>query len=167
MIVERRLYLSSCISSKSRRAESVSVATTSRPVAGHLLLRVARCISRNARHRVRWSILRTTVVSACTVTNSPSGTPGWSARELHEETGLVAILRKPLNNEDEARALIRQLFVSTGDIIPCAQTKSLTVKIHHMAKPAQDKAIEKLLEELTRMEFNPLETGAKLIYALV
>lgn len=83
------------------------------------------------------------------------------------ETGLVATLRKYLNNEDEARALIRQLFVSAGDIEPCKKTNTLTIKIHRMTSPVQDKAIENLLEELTRMEFCHPETGAKLIYSLV
>ena len=34
------------------------------------------------------------------------------------ETAFVTLLRRHLNKEEEARALIRELFVSSGDILP-------------------------------------------------
>lgn len=82
------------------------------------------------------------------------------------ETALVALLRRHLKTEDEARALIRELFVSSADIAPDDAAKTLTVKIHRMANPAHDKAIAALLEDLTREEFTHPETGAKMIYTL-
>jgi len=83
------------------------------------------------------------------------------------ETALVALLRRHLNKEDEARALVRELFVSSADIEPDEAAKTLTVRIHRMACPAHDKAISALLDELTQLEFCHPETGAKLIYTLV
>jgi hypothetical protein len=83
------------------------------------------------------------------------------------ETALVALLRRHLNKEDEARALVRELFVSSADIEPDEEAKTLTVRIHRMASPAHDKAISALLDELTQLEFCHPETGAKLIYRLV
>jgi hypothetical protein len=83
------------------------------------------------------------------------------------ETALVALLRRHLNKEDEARALVRELFVSSADIEPDEAAKTLTVRIHRMASPAHDKAISALLDELTQLEFCHPETGAKLIYGLV
>jgi hypothetical protein len=83
------------------------------------------------------------------------------------ETALVALLRRHLNNEDEARALIRDLFVASADIEPDERAKTLTIRIHRMASPAQDKAIAGLLEELTQQGFCHPETGARMIYALV
>jgi hypothetical protein len=83
------------------------------------------------------------------------------------ETAMVALLRRHLEKEDDARALIRELFVSSGDIEPDAVANTLTVRIHRMASPVHDRAIAALLEELTRQEFLHPETGAKMTFALV
>lgn len=82
------------------------------------------------------------------------------------ETALVALLRPHLAKEDEARALIRELFVSAADLHPDDKEKTLTVKIHRMACPAHDKAISALLSELTNMAFIHPETGTRMIYEL-
>jgi hypothetical protein len=83
------------------------------------------------------------------------------------ETALVALLRLHLKNEDEARALIRDLFVASADIEPDERAKTLSIRIHRMANPSQDKAVAALLEELTQQGFCHPETGARMIYALV
>jgi hypothetical protein len=62
------------------------------------------------------------------------------------ETAVVALLRRHLNKEDEARALVRELFVSAADIEPNDATKTLTIKIHRMANPVHNKAIAVLLK---------------------
>ena len=64
------------------------------------------------------------------------------------ETALVTLLRRHLNKEEDARALIRELFVSSADIEPDDQAKTLTIRIHRMACPAHDRAIASLLDEL-------------------
>jgi len=83
------------------------------------------------------------------------------------ETAMVAMLRKHINKEDEARALVRALFVSSGDIEPNEQANTLSINIHRMATPAHDKAIGLLLTDLTKQEFCHPETGAKMIFRLV
>lgn len=83
------------------------------------------------------------------------------------ETAMVAILRRYLKKEDEARALIRELFVSSADIEPDDLAKTLTIRIHRMACPAHDNAIAELLKELSKEEFAHPETGAKMIFTLV
>lgn len=83
------------------------------------------------------------------------------------ETAMVALLRRYLNKEDEARALVRELFVSSGDIEPDDVAKTLTIRIHRMTSPVHDKAIAALLEEITKQEFCHPETGAKMIYTMV
>ena len=83
------------------------------------------------------------------------------------ETALVALLRRHLKNEDEARALIRDLFTASADIEPDERAKTLTIRIHRMANSVQDKAIAGLLDELTQQGFCHPETGARMIYALV
>jgi hypothetical protein len=83
------------------------------------------------------------------------------------ETARVALRRRHLKKPDEARALIREWFVSSGDIEPDPMANTLTVRIHRMTSPVHDRAIAALLEELTRQEFQHPETGAKMIFALV
>jgi hypothetical protein len=82
------------------------------------------------------------------------------------ETAMVALLRRHLKKEDDARALIRELFVSSADIEPNALANTLTIKIHRMASPAHDRAIAALLEELTLQDFPHPETGARMTFAL-
>ena len=71
-----------------------------------------------------------------------------------------------LAKEEEARALIRELFVSAADLDPNEQDNTLTVRIHRMACPAHDKAITALLTDLTQTAFRHPETGMRLIYEL-
>jgi len=40
-----------------------------------------------------------------------------------------------LKNEDEARALLRDLFVASADIELDERAKTLTIRIHRMAHP--------------------------------
>jgi hypothetical protein len=83
------------------------------------------------------------------------------------ETALVALLQPHLKKEDEARALVRELLVSSADIEPDAVAKTLTIRVHRMASPAHDKAIAALLRDLTSLEFRHPETSAKMLYMLV
>jgi hypothetical protein len=82
------------------------------------------------------------------------------------ETALVGLLRPHLAKEEEARALVRELFVSSADLEPNEQANTLTVRIHRMATPAHDKAMTALLADLTRTSFRHPETGSRLIYEL-
>ena len=82
------------------------------------------------------------------------------------ETALVGLLRPHLAKEDEARALIREIFVSSADLEPDEQANTLTIRIHRMASPAHDKAIGALLSELNQTAFCHPETGMRMIYEL-
>ena len=82
------------------------------------------------------------------------------------ETALVGLVRPHLAKEEEARALVRELFVSSADLEPNEQENTLTVRIHRMASPAHDQAVSVLLAELTRAAFRHPETGTRLIYEL-
>ena len=83
------------------------------------------------------------------------------------ETALVGLLRPHLSNEAEARALIRELFVSSADLQPDDAAGTLTIRIHRMATPAHDRAIALLLADLTKANFHHPETGHRFIYQLV
>jgi DNA-binding CsgD family transcriptional regulator len=83
------------------------------------------------------------------------------------ETALVGLLRPRLANEAEARALIRELFVSSADLTPDDAARTLTIRIHRMASPVHDRAIALLLADLTAANFQHPETGHRFIYQLV
>jgi hypothetical protein len=83
------------------------------------------------------------------------------------ETALVGLLRKHLANEAQARALIRELFVSSADLLPDDAAGTLTIRIHRMASPVHDRAIELLLQDLNTAQFRHPETGHRFIYQLV
>jgi hypothetical protein len=83
------------------------------------------------------------------------------------ETALVGLLRRHLANEAEARALIRELFVSGADLGPDDTAGTLTIRIHRMASPVHDRAITLLLDELTTANYCHPETGHRFIYQLV
>ena len=83
------------------------------------------------------------------------------------ETAMVALLRRHLAKDAEARALVRELLVSDADIEPDDIARTLTIRIHRMAHSSHDKAVAALLNELTPQGFCHPETGAKMIYSLV
>ena len=83
------------------------------------------------------------------------------------ETALVGILRQYMNKEDDARALVRELLVSSADIEPNISEKTITVRIHRMASPEHDRVVANLLEKLTAQNFCHPETGQRIVYVLV
>jgi hypothetical protein len=83
------------------------------------------------------------------------------------ETALVGLLRRHLNKDDDARALVRALFVASADLAPDSLAKTLIVKIHRMASPVHDRAIAALLSDLNELNFRHPETGDRLLYSLV
>jgi hypothetical protein len=82
------------------------------------------------------------------------------------ETALVALVLPHLKKEGEARALVRELLVSSADIEPDDSAQTLTVRIHRMASPAHDTAVAALLKDLTELQFRHPETKGRMIYTL-
>lgn len=82
------------------------------------------------------------------------------------ETAMVEMLKGYLTKKEEARALIRELFVSDADLVPNQSENILTVKVHRMTQPVNDQAIKKLLDELNQTEFHHPETGMKIVYQM-
>jgi hypothetical protein len=82
------------------------------------------------------------------------------------ETAMVGLLRPHLAKEEEARALIRELFVSSADLRPSSEQDTLCVRIHRMACPAHDRAIGALLDKLNQEDFRHPETGMRILYTL-
>jgi len=82
------------------------------------------------------------------------------------ETAMAGLLRAHLAKEEEARALLRELFVSAADLRPDPAKNTLHVRVHHMASPAHDRAIASLLEQLNQENFAHPENGMRILYTL-
>jgi hypothetical protein len=82
------------------------------------------------------------------------------------ETALAMIVREKLSNGDEARCLIRDLFRSDADIYPNEATSTLEVRLHTLANPRSNRAIQYLLDHLNAAEFLYPGTNLRLIYTL-
>jgi hypothetical protein len=68
------------------------------------------------------------------------------------ETSMAAAVQEKLSRHDDARALLRKLYVTPADLIPDAAAQSLTVRLHHQAAALQDAATAHLCAELNATE---------------
>jgi len=82
------------------------------------------------------------------------------------ETAMSNLLREFLRREDDSRSLLRDLFRSDADIIPHGDTKVLEVRIHTLANPRSNRAIQHLLDHLNATESTFPGTEFRLNYAL-
>ena len=83
------------------------------------------------------------------------------------ETAMAGIIREELTRQDDARSVLRDLFRSTTDIIPLPETNELEVRIHPLANPRTNRAIEHLLQELNTASVTYPGTKLRLVYLLV
>jgi hypothetical protein len=82
------------------------------------------------------------------------------------ETSMASLLREHLARGDDARALLRQVFVTEADLTPDLAANTLTVRLHHLTQAAHDQAIEKLLAELTATQTVFPGTNLTLVFEL-
>jgi transposase len=82
------------------------------------------------------------------------------------ETAMAMIVREEMSHVDEARALLCDLFRSDADLEPDAAAGLLTVRVHALANPRSNRAIQHLLDELNAAEFTYPGTNLRLNYAL-
>lgn len=68
------------------------------------------------------------------------------------ETSLVSLLREHLARSHDARTLVRQILETDADLLPDTNTKTLTVRIHHLTQPAHDQVLEKLCATLNETQ---------------
>ncbi|MGA1839377.1 MAG: putative transposase [bacterium] len=83
------------------------------------------------------------------------------------ETAIVNILRDYILKKDEARALVRQIFLTDADIEPDEEKGILKVKIHNMANFRNNRYVQKLCEVLNESETIFPGTCLRLVYDLV
>jgi hypothetical protein len=82
------------------------------------------------------------------------------------ETSMALLLRDKLGREDDARALLRQIYETEIDLAPDLETNTLTVRLHHLTQAAHDAAVRYLCDQLNATETIFPGTDLKLVYQL-
>jgi hypothetical protein len=82
------------------------------------------------------------------------------------ETAMAMIVRERLSHVDEARCLIRDLCRSDADIRPNEAAGLLEVRLHTLANPRSNRAIQHLLDHLNAAEYTYPGTNLRLTYTL-
>ena len=82
------------------------------------------------------------------------------------ETAMANSLREHLARPDEARRLLTALYTTEADLLPDPEAGILTVRLHHSANAATDRAIEKLCEELNATDTVFPRTNLRLVLKL-
>ena len=83
------------------------------------------------------------------------------------ETAMAQTLRENMARYDDARSLLRAVYSSEIDLLPNAQEKTLTVRLHPLANESSDDAVRHLCAELNRTELLFPGTELRLVYELV
>ena len=83
------------------------------------------------------------------------------------ETSLVNILRGYIGKRDEARSLVRQIFLTDADIMPDEEQGILNVKVHNMTNPRNNRYLQRLCEVLNESETIFPGTNLRLVYDVV
>lgn len=83
------------------------------------------------------------------------------------ETAMANILREDMLKKDEARALVRQIFMTDADIEPDEKQGVLKIKIHNMTNPRNNRYVRKLCEVINQSETVFPGTNLRLIYNLI
>ena len=81
------------------------------------------------------------------------------------ETALVRCLTlNGVRTEDEGRALVREMLMSSADIVPQPEEHRLVVRLHSLANPRRNNALIKLCATLNTLEVCYPGTDLKLVY---
>jgi len=83
------------------------------------------------------------------------------------ESALAGEVREHLGREDDARALLRRVFLTPANLRPDYAQGTLTVQVHRLGSPLQDAAVTQLCEELTATQTTFPTTSLRLIYRQV
>jgi len=83
------------------------------------------------------------------------------------ETALAMSLRQHMARTDDARALLREIFLTAADLCPDETAGTLTVNLHHLSNACSDQLATKMAEELNATETIFPGTKRKMIFKLV
>ncbi len=79
------------------------------------------------------------------------------------ETSMASVLRETMARSEDTRALLRQIYNTEADLFPDAESKTLTVSLHHLTQAAHDQALRHLCHELNATETTFPGTNLRLI----
>lgn len=82
------------------------------------------------------------------------------------ETAMSGLLRESLRRQEDSRSLLRDLFRSDADLIPHKDTNVLEIRLHTLANPRSNRAIQQLLGHLNAAESTFPGTEFRLRYTL-
>jgi transposase len=82
------------------------------------------------------------------------------------ETAMSGLVREGLRREDDSRSLLRDLFRSDADVFPDSARQELEVRLHTLANPRSNRAIQHLLDHLNASECTYPGTEFRLRYTL-
>ncbi len=80
------------------------------------------------------------------------------------ETAMANVLLDSTIRTDERRTFLRSIYQTEADILPDYNSKTLTIKLHHLANHSSDKSLEHLCEELNETKTLFPGTPLQLIY---
>jgi len=81
------------------------------------------------------------------------------------ETALVRSLTPHyMRTEDEGHALIREMLLTSADILPQPDHHRLVVRLHSLANPRSNAALANLCETLNALEVRYPGTDLQLVY---
>lgn len=83
------------------------------------------------------------------------------------ETAMSTLLTGPTVDTAAARCLLQDLFTTDADIVPDHENQRLIVNVHHSSRPAADKAMIKLFEQINEAEIIYPGTKLRLVYDFV
>ena len=83
------------------------------------------------------------------------------------ETALAMALRQHMARTDDARALLREIFVTAADLCPDEVAGTLTVSLHHLSNACSDQLAATMAEELNTTETVFPGTNLKMVFKLV
>jgi len=83
------------------------------------------------------------------------------------ETAMAQIVKEFMLKKDEARAFIRQIFMTEADMLPDYKAGMLHIRLHIMTNPRNNQYAEKLCRVLNDSETVFPGTSLRLVYSLV
>lgn len=83
------------------------------------------------------------------------------------ETAMAIVLRDVLARTDDTRPLLREIFTTEADLIPDADARTLTVRLHHLTNRLSDQAASYLAQQLNETQTIYPGTDLRMVFQLV
>jgi hypothetical protein len=83
------------------------------------------------------------------------------------ETAMANICRQTMSRPDEARSLLRAIYSTDADMLVDKESKTLTVKLHHLANNMSNLTVHQLCQELTATQSVFPGTDLTVVYEMV